>query len=274
MATVTFTNNLGTVTFENAMIAVADEWSWRGGVVRHVKRIRVSTVIVRQTAASQTQGLDALTPGDSETGERGTLILPWTTLENIRYEGADYPTSAWLNHQRITVDFTDDDPDDTRYTVDFFGLTLHNPRFSMRLPFSEVHDQVVQMPLATGLIDVDDDLGFSPIRTLLTHDIMVCELSGIWQPPAGTQDMQQVVQQLSQRLGTTAVGSGSLSDRSDAELPSGYPRVFDMVEISPRLADAVPLRMLWVSGAQMDWDFVNDQASVRLQMVCPPQSLP
>lgn len=286
-ATIEFTNNLGTLRIERAVLSIGDEWQWENGMARHRKRLRVNGMMMRTSDPSLSEGPEAIitqaqmygaSQGNASQGGVGTLTLnsppigqvttPWSVLEKMQMVSFAIAPGVWIDFMPVQVEFIDDDPDRHRYTINFFGMELHNARVSVLLPHRKAVDEFVQMPASnpyTSTLVNWWDPAFSPIRTRMTHDNCSLTISGFWNLPGpeATLDIMQIMGVLSQRSGVYGV--------EPYELPPGYPRVFDMVEVSDRLAIDLPFRKLIVtdSSLSIDVEAAIGEASVTLE--CLPQ---
>ncbi len=262
-----FVNNLGTLSFSNCLIEIADDWQWSGGIVTRARRIRLTGVVRRAEfdAFDEMSSTRAIGVGvATEPGQRGVLTLPWTSIAKMKLQSIDMPGDTWLHTVNVTAEFVDDDPDSSKYECSFFGITLINPRFVLQLPFRSVRDEYVQMPISGGTIINTLDATFGAIRSRQTYDNMRCVLSGTHLIEEDF-DVQKTVEILAHRGGTNNVASTGL--------PPGYPAYFNMADLSPELATHLPLTNLWVIDSTLAWSFERDQADVTVQMECPPQLL-
>lgn len=255
---VSFTNNLGTITFERALLEIADQWQVTAQGVRATKSVRVHGQVHRDDAFRFNS------MQSSASGERGTLTLPWTSVGNLQLRSLATPDGVWLDWLDVTAEFDDEDPESNEYTVDFFGIELINPRFALSLPFRQVRDDTVQMPLTSFALIDPANPAFSTLRMLETHDNMTLELSGTWVPPRDL-DLDAVTEKLSRRSGTQHVNV--------TEMPAGYPQVFDVQDFSESVATWLPLRKLWVAQSQIAFDVEKGQAEISVSMEMPPQKL-
>ena len=137
---ITFTNNLGSISFQRCLVGVIDNWVWNGSAVKHSKQVHISGHVQQQIGGTS-EGLEnALTTNGGNRGQMGSLLLPWTTLTNVKLMEISYPTDVWIEIVPVTATFQDDRPDNNIYTIHFFGYELHNPRISMPIPFRRPKD--------------------------------------------------------------------------------------------------------------------------------------
>jgi hypothetical protein len=274
MPSVTFTNNIGVLILHNAMISIADEWQWTANTVKRRKTVTVRGMVIRTENPGTETILDSLaTNARTANGSRrptlgqpGVLELPFTTLQHMMVQTIDIPHSAWQVAVPISITFVDDDPDENEYSVDFFGIEIINPSFTVPLPYRESRDAFVQQPIDTGGFIDEKQLTYRPIRTRLTHDNVRPVLSGMFRPYYPI-DMEFITNRLSQRLGTPhmPVPAGGL--------PPGYPNVFSVQDFSPMLATRLPLKHMFVTDSNMDWILDKGKADISITMECPPQLL-
>lgn len=266
MATVTFTNNLGTIAFERAMVSIADEWQWDGVRVRYQKRVSVNAHVQRNVL--NPESVDTIqTNATTARGEPGTLTLPWATLTHMSLVRMDMPGEVWIDMIPVVADFVDEEATRNEYSIDFFNLTLHRANITLGLPAREIVDEFVQMPISglPSMPTLTFDPRWGPIRTISMYDNMTVNLHGFYMVPAD-MDLGLVLKTLSQR-------GGSHATIPITDLPAGYPRVFDMSDISAAVAAQFPIRKLWVRDSQFVWDVANNIAEVDIMMECPPQKL-
>lgn len=282
--TVTFTNSLGTITIDRAVISIADDWAWSNGVAHHSRRVRVNGFMKRGDP-SQSEGVEAVLTsvvqyGASQAnpglGNLGTLSLasppigsvttPWAILENMQFTHVDMASGYWLDFQPISAEFTDDDPDHNRYSIDFFGIIIKNAHLTVQFPFRRVQDDFVQMPVSSvfgGGINWYDP-AFGPIRHRMTTDNCNLVISGFVElSPDNDWPIDQIVNTLCQR--------GGSGDTPTTDLPAGYPRIFDVADFSSVIAADLPLRKLFVVDSSFNIDVEKMIAETSITMECPPQ---
>jgi hypothetical protein len=177
---VSFTNNLGTVTFQSCLLEFNEEMSWSGRSVKLTKEISVTATILYTDAVSQR--LDAVLTDPTSTpdsfGEGGTLTLPWTVLTNVKLMGLTSSDGNWGGSQKVTATFVDDQPSNNVYTIHWFGMELHNPRLGVELPQRVLNDDYTQMNYE--MFGVYDPSGFgnSVFRTKSAPSMISLSLSG------------------------------------------------------------------------------------------------
>lgn len=273
---IAFENNLGSLVFRRALLSISEEWSWGEGASRKQCRYTVQAKVHRDDAFL----LESIASTD-EAGGPGKLTLPWKVIkEGIKLVSAQTPVRAWVDWVDVEAEFLDDTPVAGRHTLDFFGLELHNPHISFSVPSRTVKDDFVQMPLDFfgGAVDSSNPI-MGPIRKLLTHDNMQVVLVGTWMPKradpglldlhsgANEIDIHEIINRASRRVDTDHVDPHS-------NMPRGYPDVFGVADFSEDLANALPLKHLWVSSSSLAWQVKTGAIKISITMECPPQLLP
>lgn len=261
MPDVSFTNNLGTLTFKRCLLDVADEWQWDGRRVVHRKRVGVEAFIKRDES-ERIEGV--CTTGTAQYGRRGTLTLPWTVLKDVRLEGVDVPPNQWTELLPVSASFVDDLPSNNLYTLHFFGLELHNPRLAIPIPVKATTDNYLQNPFdPKGAVDASNPW-YGPIRYRAGFSMMAISLSGTMLLPGGELP-QDLVEKLQQRVGVGSTGNGG-------DLPDGYPNVFSLGEAIPELKSSLSMTNVFVARAQVNWSVSRQSARVMVTMAAQPQA--
>lgn len=260
-AAVTFTNNLGSLSFEYATIGVDDRWTHNGRSRTHVKAISVEARL-----AAEPFDLQNVLPDIGPLGEPGSLILPWTTLSGIKLISLASGDGTWIDSVPVRAEFIDDHPDDQFYTMHFFGLELHAPRLEFSPAARRWGDQFVQMPWVSGGWLDTDELRNGPIRSVRTEEMLTIRLAGTirledYRLPA------DLVDHLAQRHGTAA----TLGQTNP--LPAGYPRVFRLEEAIPELVGGLEAASVFVAESSASWDVGDGMVNVQINMLCPPQRI-
>jgi hypothetical protein len=258
---ISFSNNLGSISWKRAMLEVSDEWRWDGRNAVRRKRIGVRAYISK----SPDEALHAVLtdPTATATGRKGTLTLPWGVLSNIRIESIEFPTSAWnAVYVPVTAEFSDDHPDGNTYTLHFFGLELHNPKLAINVPTRQVADYYVQTP-DVPLGDVDHtNPWYGAIRYKQGFGMMSVRLSGTVLCPEGTLPTD-LVETLQQRNGVGGVSGGNL--------PDGFPRTFNLSEAVPEFEGQLEVNGCFVVSSRAIWNVERQAVRVELVIGAQPQ---
>jgi hypothetical protein len=262
---VSFTNNLGTITFKRCLLGVTDSWAYDGRAVKRVKTVSVDGHIMRGGAGEDLEGVltdPRLTA--RHYGEAGTLTLPWTTISNVRINGLDIPTGQWIDFVPVTATFTDDAPLDNVYFWTFFGVELYGPRLSLPLSIRPLLDEYPQMPLVPvgGWNPINPRAGAFRIRGGTKN--MALGLTGSIRTP-GAKLPTGLLTTLSQRCGFGATGT------PPPGIYAGFPQPFNLGDAIPQIKDDMNLAHVIVGGGQLRWDVEMEMAEVSLQLLCPPQ---
>jgi len=261
---VSFTNNLGTVTFKRCLLEIGDSWQWNGRAVVHGKRIGIQGMITRDVAERISGTItDPKTDGRS-TGYRGVLTLPWTTLSNIRLESLEQSEGGWQSMAPTSAVFVDDLPSNNIYLFTFFGLPLYKPKLSLPIPAKRTTDTYTQMPFAPQGDVAADNPFYGPIRFRTGYEVMDITLSGKLRVPTGLLPTD-IIGTLQQRTGVT------VSNNSLADLPEGYPVVFRLGDAIPELMGKLAISSVFVRRAQIQWDVEKLLADITIQMTTQPQ---
>jgi hypothetical protein len=264
---VSFTNNLGTVTFKRCLVGVADNFEFNGRSLRKTKTITVEGYLMQDSNDPEyfhevltTNGLAGKTKG-----EPGTLVLPWAELTNIKLSNFDMPEGVWAYFQPITAVFVDDKPIDNIYHLTFFGVKLLNPRFSTSFPSFRLNDEYPQMTMQKGLSYNFNTVGAGVMRTKAPPGCMEIQLTGSIACPDGKLP-DNWKETLMQRANTSV-------DTVTTLVPSGYPRPFQMADAVPELATRMPLTHVIVVGGRLSWRVEHGIALVTINMLCQPQKV-
>lgn len=270
MATVTFTNNLGTIQFERCLLSIMDQWQWTGGAVARTKGINVvQGWVTRADPSFET----VLTDKTASRGDLGTLALPWTTLTGIQLDDFSMGDGKWDVMTPAAASFLDINPDNNIYTFHFFGVELHNPKFSFTPAARDMRDDYPQMPLVMyGSVD-EANLKFGAMRTHLNEGMMTLTLQGAMAVKnAALPNGFEAV--LAQRVGTT--GAANYTDppvdvTNYASLPVGYPSVFKLGDAISELNNGMSLATVFVRDASIGWQVEQGIAEIVINMLCQPQ---
>lgn len=267
---ISYENNLGKVVFRRCLVGLSDQWQWNGQVVKHTRTIELDGYVEQADAPEESEGLEPILTA-RVSGRPGTLVLPWTRLEGIKIQSINMPTGPWLDLEPVQVTFLDERPGQNIYTMSFFGLTLHNPKLTLPIPWRRSTDHHVPMPLATQDTEMGNQvLAYKPLRTREPHDLMPVKLEGtvfLRDVPEGettTERIHHVVDVIQQR-------SGTAPHTRDSSLPPGYPRPFHLTQACPELAGQLEIAHLFVEDAQAAWDVEKETLAISLQMLAPPQ---
>lgn len=262
---VSFTNNLGTVTFKRSQVSVGDAYQWDGRTVNHRKQVQVDAWVSRDVT-ERLSGV--LRPLLGPLGQRGLLTVPWTALQDMRLESLVCEPGGWQDLVQVSATFSDDRPANNLYKVTFFGLELYHPKLSLPIPSKSTNDYYAQVPLGPlpGGGEIASDNAFiGPIRFRTGYAMMQMVFSGVLRLEAGTLPAD-LVAKLSKRMGVTGGETGDIAD-----LPPGYPCVFKLGEAIPELAGSLTLNGVFVAGGRIMWDVEKNQARVQLSLLAQPQ---
>jgi hypothetical protein len=264
---VSFTNNLGTLTFKRCLLAFAERWEWNGRTANRTRQIEVDATLLEETAAEER--IDGVLTNQTIAGQGrgtvGTLVLPWVTMTNIKLTALSIPDGAHVGMQKVTASFVDDLPDQNSYTVHFFDIELHNPRISVQLPNGEMRDEYTQMEFNEGLAWDASSYGAAVMRTKSAPGMLQLSLTGTTfftdgLPPTGW------LSKLVQRANMDSFVITNV-------VPAGWPRPFRMVEASPELGVGLPLVGLIITGGRVVWNVEEGTAEISIEMICQPQRL-
>lgn len=286
-ATIEYTNSLGTFKLYRATLSISDTWRWQNGVAKHTKSIGVSGMLERSDTFADTEQYEVITtnatpymqPQRPALGDGGTLTInspdeggsamsPWQVLSGIRINSISVPVNAWHYYMPIQVQFSDEDPDSNTYEIDFFGMKLHNPSIGVQLPYRGTLDEFVHMPVNKSLqyTTINDyDPAYHPIRQRTTHGNCIITIRGNFLMPDASQPWDVL-----QDLGTMTQRAGAYGVVSTRE-PAGYPKTFDMVDISEKVADALPFRKLIVISTDLMVSVERAICNATIVMECLPQ---
>ena len=262
---VSFTNNVGTVTFKRCLLDIADEWQWDGRAVVHKKVVSIQGWMTRDPSEAIEGVLTDPTSSTKSLGQYGNLVLPWTTLENIRIDTLEQGVAGWQVMAPVTASFVDDHPQSNIYTVSFFGLQLNNPRLTIPIPAKRTVDFYTQIPFVSIGDVTPDNPFYGPIRFRTGYDVMSIVLTGSIALDDGILPAD-IVETLQQRTGVTV---GAVSQ---AELPDGYPVVFRLSDAIPELKKNLAISGVFVRQAQFTWNVEEQIAQVSIAMVTQPQA--
>ena len=261
---VRFSNNLGTFAFRRCMLSVSDQWAWAGSAVKRIKSVGVQGFIERadfDTDSEMWHGI--LSARDS--GQEGDLQLPWTVLRGVKIMSVRCDTGVWATHMPVSAAFTDDNPGNNVYTLNFFDLELHNPRLLLPVPNRRVSDQYTHHP--------DDSAGdldhrTRPVRYRSGYRLFDIVLSGtlLLPTPAFPEGLEERVRMQS---GSEFTFVNDLAGPDG--LPNGYPRPFALADAVPQLAGSVDLRNVVLERTSLDWRPGRRTVDVTLNMVAQPQ---
>ena len=272
MATVTFTNSLGSIQFERCLLSIMDQWRWTGGAVTRTKNINV----VQGWVSRADPSFEAiLTDKTASRGDRGTLTLPWATLTNIQLDDFAMGDGKWDVMTPASASFLDDNPDNNIYTFHFFGVELHNPKFSFTPPSRNIKDDYPQMPLATtGSID-ETNLKFGAMRTHQNEELISLTLQGAMavQNAALPVGLDAVLAQQVGTIGSANYTAAPARITNYASLPDGYPSVFKLGAAIPELQNGMSLTTVFVHSASINWQVEQGMAEIAINMLCQPQVL-
>lgn len=264
---VTFTNNLGTLSFQRCLLSVTDSWEYNGRVVRHVKSIGVDGYIQQGGVGEGYQGIITNTGKDgARFGDQGSLQLPWTTLNSIRLVDFDLPPGPWINMTPVRATFADDFPDLNSYTITFFGLTVYNPRITLPIAIRGLHDDYPQMRMTNGQFLFGDPLN-GVFRNRSSQKNMELVLSGSVRV-IDNQLPTNLMQTLIQRTNMSPPAPGPVVFN---QLPTGYPRVFNLGDAIPEIARDMNLAHVFITGASFTWHVEEQMFDLNVQLMCPPQ---
>lgn len=259
---VSFTNNLGSITFKRCLIAVTDSWQYSGRGSRHVKSISIDGHVKREEAGEKFH--EILTRPwelNKHRGETGSLTLPWTTLQDIQIVDLSVGAGVWGEYIPFTATFADDRPENNRYTISFFGLTLFNPRISLPVAVRPVVDDMPRMPWMYS---------WNPMHPR----------TGVMRRRGGARNMEVSI------TGTIRASNGNLPDGLFSTLirragidfiptgfnvPAGWPAPFNLGDAIPEIKDDTNLAHCIVVGGQVQWAVERNVAQVALNIMCPPQ---
>ena len=262
-----FSNNVGGITLKRCMLDIGDEWTWDGRNATHTKQITAEAWISRDS----TEGLEGVitrTNGAPNYGGRGSLVLPWATLDNVKIESAEQAEGVWASMIPVTVRFVDDHPSTNIYVLSFFGLDLHNPRLSIPVPSKNTSDNYAQIPMRGGASmgaygDIDPkNPWFGPIRYRSGYSIMSISLSGTIFLPDGVLTTD-TINTLQQRIGVGTV---------TGDMPNGYPATFALGDAIPGLSGDLGITHVIVAGARINWSIEQRSARVNINMLAQPQA--
>jgi hypothetical protein len=265
---ISFTNNIGSITFKRCLLDLADEWQWDGRAVVHRKRISVQGMMSRDASEAVEGILTTVNSPTKNLARRGALTLPWATLQNIRVESLEQAgggASGWQVMVPVAASFVDDLQKNNIYSLTFFGLKLQNPRLSIPIPAKRTTDYFAQIPSTqNGEVEHQNPL-YGPIRFRTGYEIMEIAVSGAIALESGTlpADIAGILQQ---RTGVT-VNAQSLAD-----LPAGYPVVFKLGQAIPELAGDLAISSVFVRRSSLSWNVEKQMAQVRINMVTQPQA--
>ncbi len=260
---VTFTNNLGSITFKRCLVGVTDSWEWAGRGVRHVKSVTISAHVQRNGTGEKLDGiLTSRTEDGRKAGGLGVLTLPWTSLSNMKVVSLDWQEGTWIDYVPVTATFVDDTPYNNRYTFTLLGYTLYNPRITLPIPSQPIIDEFPQMPWTRSTARPYGPRA-GTFRTRASERNMDVVVSGTIRTPDG-QLPENLVQNLTMRAGwnNPLVNPG---------MAGGYPQPFNLGDAIPEVKDDLNLAHCIVTGGQIAWFVERDQARIDLQVLCPPQ---
>src|ERR1035437_5003175 len=260
---ISFTNNVGVITFKRCLVDVSDEWQWNGRAVVRRKRITIDGRINRDKAEAL-EGMQTQRDDGPSKGLRGTLTLPWTVLDKIKIESINMEMGGWQDMVKVQASFLDDLPTTNIYTLSFFGLTLENPRLALPIPAKNTYDYYTQMPItlpsgASGVIGPTNPF-YAPIRFRTGYGMMNISLSGSLSLPDGPLPTD-LIEKLTKRMG---VGDGAEGDSGN--LPDGFPCIFKLGEAIPELAGDIAMTSVFVAGGQIAWAVEKQIARITLRM--------
>jgi hypothetical protein len=261
---VSFTNNLGTITFKRCIIGVTDSWEWAGRGVKHVKSISISGQVKQGGTDEKLDGIltQRGTPAKN-VGDTGTLTLPWTTINHVKLAGIEWSESKWTDFTPVDCQFIDDTPYNNRYTWTLFGQTLFNPRITIPVASRPLLDDYPQMRWAAGFIAGDPRSGCFTLRgNEKNMDFSVSGTIRVTDVALPTN----LLNTLQMRVGQQTVLRGTLN-------AGGYPVPFNLGEAIPELRDDLNLAHCIVIGGQLQWYVEQQQASINLSLLAPPQKL-
>ena len=262
---VSFTNNVGTVTFLRSLIDVTDDWTWDGQTVTHRKHVTVDAQVTRANAEAL-EGVVTRFDGSEPVGQRGTLTVPWTTLSNMKLESIDQVPGGWQNMCQVSASFVDDVPNNNLYKIHLLGFELENPRLTLPVPAKPTFDYYAQiLTNAPGPVAASNPF-FGPIRFRMGYGMMTISVGGSLQLPNGKLP-DGIVEILQQRVG---VGDSLAIDI--ANLPNGYPYVFPLGEAIPEISNDLAMTGVFVTGGRVIWDIERQVAKIQLSMMTQPQA--
>lgn len=299
-ASVSFSNNIGELVFQQCLIGIDDQYQWNGSVVDHNKVITVTGYLYRQDSVIDSEMFeDILDNTLDSTGtfysalraKAGDLVLPWVTLSNIKLQDISIGDNSWIDAVEVQATFLDDTPDDNRYTISFFDLTVHHPQILLPIPQRQIIDRFVTMPRidsADSPNTFTDDVAFGPIRSRMTHLMMEIGIAGtilIEEIPGLDNDVvvppivlpnhhiekriAYLTDILAQRRSSSYATVGDPGSGASGLI--GYPRVFDMVDVMPEIAPELPIRKMFVAESSANWDVEQGTVSINVLMLTQPQ---
>lgn len=264
-----FKNDVGELKLHRFLMTTTDMFNYDGRSVTRTRRVAIEGFVKRGDTAFTGEGPEDILSerfGQVKMGGPGTLTLPHTTLNNIRIESFEYGEGLWIEFMPVSIVFVDDYPDRNNYTMQWFGLTLHQPRLLVPVATAKLLDEYAQMPWQNvGMLNysaVDTTLA----RTRTPTPMMEMSLTGVISledadKPGTLPD--DLIQKLIQRSGVTRLGT----------TPPGYPIPFSLAEACPQMADRLPLIHIIVTGGSVTWDVENEFLQVQLGLLCQPQRI-
>jgi hypothetical protein len=261
---ISWTNNLGTISFRRALLSVADAWQWAGRGVVTTKQIQVDGHVKQDFITPE--GNEAVLNGpvlDKMRGTRGTLVLPWASIPNVKLTGLDYPVGVWLDYQPVSATFADDHPAGAAYTLTYFGLPLLNPRIGQPIPARPLRDEYLQMPRQPiGQVFLPSSAA-GVMRTKGGHKLMAISITGAISVPNGV---------LPTNLIETLIHRASMTpDSLDPNVPAGYPAPFNLGDAIPELASDLNFANCIVAESRFSWKVEQNVVQVSLSLLSQPQ---
>jgi len=240
---VSFTNNLGTISFKRPHFEISDELDVSAdgpSVARNrTKSIRVWGAIKKDN----NEMLNAISSeGTTSYGEPGTLTLPHAVLTGIKLQEISYEQGIWAEWGQASASFVDEEINDAEYSLTWFGHTLRDAQI-------DVNPGVIRL----GEKTVHNYNGF--FRQQLGHNMVAINVQGMVftnedSLPAGLENSM------------TRITSS----------PSGYPELFDMLDAIPE-ASGTPYKECLITGASINWEVEKRLANVSIDIIAQPQEL-
>jgi hypothetical protein len=260
-----FENNVGAINFKRAMLGISDDWQWDGRSVLRSKRVSVEATVLRDPSEGL-EGIVTAFNGSAGHGLRGTLTLPWTTMDNIKLESLEMAEGAWEQSVRVTAEFLDDLPQNHIYTMTFLGYTLHNPRLRLPVPAKKAVDQFAPTPLTqVGAISPGNPY-YGAVRFRQGYGLMEIIFGGTLLLEDG-KFPEGLLAKLAMRKGVSV----DVEDLDIGGLPNGFPIVFRLHEAIPELEGNAEITDCVVQSARATWNVEKQSVGIEVSMLAQPQ---
>lgn len=245
-----FTNNLGSISLSRVMYSIDHKYTWDGENPAKPSISISATGYMKNTEAEMNRV-------HGTNGLAGLLVLPHSTLENMKIRNLTYGNGIWAPWGQVKIDF--DNKDETKKTetlIQFKSLTDTVPIYNPTITFSP------------SIIRRGDNMvhGINGwLRQQLGHDMISISISGdVLTDPCTKPD--KVLSILEQKI---------TSDDGFADWDSmkNYPRVASLSKFIPSAKDNFDLAHVMITEGRLMWHYEENVADIEIQMVAPPQKI-